>query len=317
MTLIMLLTALGLITLAYVFHPLFTSNGNQPPPVGLEDDPRAELAVRRDLLLRQLNDLEVDLASGGSSEALKATRIELESELGITLEKMDQQDQAKAASPTPTKRTSTPLILGDRRLGIVAALVGLLLAGGLYMTFGLPAYQAQMAMEGRGDRPQRAPSQAEIIAMVDGLAERLKEKPDDHKGWQRLARSQAALDREWQAMEAFAHLLQRWPDDLGSAISLADFLVGRDDQTMLKLGVRLYHAILEKAPNHPEALWFMASLTMRMNKTQEAKTYLTRLKAQLPPTSPAYRVVQEELERLATSTTNQPPAPFTDVAPKE
>lgn len=54
---------------------------------------------------------------------------------------------------------------------------------------------------------------AMIRSMVDGLAARLAESPDDLEGWRRLARSYAVLGETEAAAAAFREVLARAPDD--------------------------------------------------------------------------------------------------------
>ncbi len=55
--------------------------------------------------------------------------------------------------------------------------------------------------------------QAMINAMVEGLAERLKENPDDLQGWQRLARAYQVLGRVKDEQAALAQIIRLNPDD--------------------------------------------------------------------------------------------------------
>jgi cytochrome c-type biogenesis protein CcmH len=82
-------------------------------------------------------------------------------------------------------------------LGLALLMPILVVAG--YVALGNPA-----ALE-----PQRAhppmPGQAEINAMVERLAARLKENPDDPKGWVMLARSYMTMGRYADADAAYEH----------------------------------------------------------------------------------------------------------------
>ena len=55
-----------------------------------------------------------------------------------------------------------------------------------------------------GERRRLAPAQQQIAAMVDKLAARMKERPDDVEGWIMLARSYTVLGRFAEALPAYA-----------------------------------------------------------------------------------------------------------------
>jgi len=55
----------------------------------------------------------------------------------------------------------------------------------------------------------------QMLAMVQGLAERLRARPDDAAGWAMLARSYATLGRHAEALPAYVKALALSPDDAG------------------------------------------------------------------------------------------------------
>jgi cytochrome c-type biogenesis protein CcmH/NrfG len=58
-----------------------------------------------------------------------------------------------------------------------------------------------------------AQAESRISAMVDGLAARMAQRPNDADGWQVLARSYASLGRQAEAMAAFRHATALRPKD--------------------------------------------------------------------------------------------------------
>lgn len=98
---------------------------------------------------------------------------------------------------------------------ISVALIGFTLAGlGIYALIGRPELTAPNALTAYA--PPRAPSgpsaadvqaaqqmsaedrAAMIVSMVDGLAEKLKDNPDNPAGWARLLRARTVLGQEEQ-----------------------------------------------------------------------------------------------------------------------
>ena len=67
---------------------------------------------------------------------------------------------------------------------------------------------------------------AMIRGMVESLAARLEEKPDDPEGWRRLAQSYAVLGEPEKAMETLRRALELAPDDLATLHAYARALTG-------------------------------------------------------------------------------------------
>jgi cytochrome c-type biogenesis protein CcmH len=64
--------------------------------------------------------------------------------------------------------------------------------------------------------------QAMINAMVERLAARLEEQPDDVDGWVRLGRSYMVLNQPEKARDAYARAVKLRPEDAGLKAALAD-----------------------------------------------------------------------------------------------
>ena len=104
--------------------------------------------------------------------------------------------------------------------------------------------------------------QQELIrGMVERLAGRLENEPEDIEGWRRLGHSYAVLSEPVRAADAYARALA-----------------------------------LE--PNHPETLLRAGLTAARAEDGATALVYFERLRGLLPEDSDAYRTVSEALERL-------------------
>lgn len=105
---------------------------------------------------------------------------------------------------------ATPLIRTNRRFGIVGFAVALpVFAGSMYWLVGSPQAASVSTVEKTSTQNHRdttsrsAESVGSVASMVDGLAERLKEHPDDGQGWLLLARSYHHLERFTEAQQAY------------------------------------------------------------------------------------------------------------------
>lgn len=105
-----------------------------------------------------------------------------------------------------------PLIANRRRIGYFGIALALpIFAAGLYTLVGSPQAAtidtpASMPKQDTGSVPsQNREAVGSVASMVDGLAERLKNNPDDGKSWLLLARSYKHLHRIPEAVEAYEH----------------------------------------------------------------------------------------------------------------
>lgn len=106
-------------------------------------------------------------------------------------------------------------------VSVVVALAIPLAAIYLYLVIGdtrglLPQSQLANATQLQGGNGEgMPPDHAEVKAMVDGLAARLKENPDDMEGWVMLGRSYTIMGRFDEASTVYAKLVQMAPDNPG------------------------------------------------------------------------------------------------------
>lgn len=166
--------ALAAVTVLLLVLPLVRRGARAPGATQSE----ASIAVLKD----QLAELERDLAAGTiAREAFEAAQKELKTRL--------LEDSAAEAAPAD----------GPRRAPAIAlAVLVPLCAAGLYLLLGTP----------QGLDPQRAmaaamPGQAEIEGMVERLAKKMENAPDDPQGWVMLARSYRVLGRNADAARAY------------------------------------------------------------------------------------------------------------------
>lgn len=102
---------------------------------------------------------------------------------------------------------AAPLLRHNRRLGLTGAAVVLpLFASAMYLVVGSPQ-AADIEPPAHAAKPavalQKSNAVGSVSSMVDGLAARLEEDPDDSKSWLLLARSYKHLNRMPEAIEAY------------------------------------------------------------------------------------------------------------------
>ncbi len=133
-----------------------------------------------------------------------------------------------------------------------------------------------------------------INEMVDRLAARLKNNPDDLAGWARLARAykvQGRLDEAEQAYKKTGKLLDTDPDLL---TQYADLLATRNSGFKGK-ATELIDKALTIAPNHPMALMMAGQAAFQAAQYPKAVAYWERVLAVLPAGSSDATMVKSEI----------------------
>ncbi|HST02069.1 MAG TPA: c-type cytochrome biogenesis protein CcmI [Usitatibacter sp.] len=261
-----------LVALAFVLVPLARVPRAAGPSLA-----EANLEVLRS----QRREIEADAASGliGSEErdaALADLVARAQGELALPGE--------AAAAPAARKPWTT--------IAIVAAALPAL-AIGTYLALGDPTAL----------RPRPAAAQmddAQIVAMVESLAVKVRERPDDARGWALLARSLAALGRFDESAKAYEHLVGLVPDDAQVYADYADALAMAQGRTLAGKPYELARRALAIDPRNPKALALAGSAAMDGGDFPAAAGYWRSLAAQMPSGSDDERQVLAILDELNT-----------------
>ena len=279
-------------TVAALVWPLLRGRATRSPEV----DDSAATEVYRD----QKRQLDQELAAGAITRAERDAQLdELTARLGAEL--------AAAAATAPAAQVS-PRTPYAAALILVATIPASALL--LYVVFGHPD-----ALRGATQADERAPmSHEQIAAMVDKLAARMKEQPEDPKGWQLLARAYSAMGRFKDANAAFAEAAKRSPEDPALLADWADALAMLN-QSLQGEPSRLIARALELDPNHPKALALSASAAFDRKDYATAIAQWRRLKMQFAPDSAETKEIDatiaeaEAAQRGAPAASGAPPAP--------
>lgn len=144
---------------------------------------------------------------------------------------------------------------------------------------------------------------AQIRAMVDRLAERLKAAPEDVEGWLRLARARTVLGEHAQADQAYATADKLRPDDAAILAAWAEVRLRLDEGGLKALSPETVAVLrrLEKVrPNNGLALFFLAQADEAAGDRQSAIARLRRLRDMIPPDAPARAAIEKRLQALET-----------------
>jgi cytochrome c-type biogenesis protein CcmH len=142
--------------------------------------------------------------------------------------------------------------------------------------------------------------EAMIASMVDRLADRLRDQPDDLDGWRRLARSYEVLGRTADARDAMSQAAGLAPDDpavLAEFGRLAYEAAGSPAMVPPQVADIMGRALALDAES-PLALWFVGHAAEQDGRAAEARDLWTRLLAQLEPGTPQFDTLKARIDDL-------------------
>ena len=270
--------------LLFVLTPLLRKE-EVAHPHALRDE--VNLMVLRD----QLHELDADRAAGTiDSAAYESARRELERRV------------------TEDVQPGTALAKNVPRKNAVGLLVGLSLpvvAVSLYFLLGSP--------EGLDPAQTAAPKEAahevteeQIQAMVTGLAQRLKESPEDVQGWSMLARSYNALGRFGEAADAYARLVKLVPGNADMLADYADTLAMSLNKSLQGEPEKLIARALEADPKNIKALALAGSAAFERRDYPVAITQWKKILAIVPADSDIARSTGDSIGEAQTLAAGKP-----------
>ena len=126
-------------------------------------------------------------------------------------------------------------------------------------------------------------TEPQIVAMVDALAQRLKQHPEDADGWMLLGRSYQALDRFPESADAYAHASALVKDDPNLLADYADVLAMTQNRKLAGKPAELIERALAIDPTHKKALALAATAALEAHDFALSLEYWRRLAARCPP----------------------------------
>lgn len=238
-----------LATVALVAYPLLQPRP-RPRRAAVADRADYDMMVYRDQLAEVDRDLERGMLT---AEQAQAVRIEVKRRMLAAAEKGE-----KAAAA------------GGSRWPVVAAIAVMLPlgAGVMYASLGAPGLPDLPYAERRDTQPDH--EFAQFAGMVDTLAERLKNEPENVEGWLMLARSAATLGRYGQSAAAYRRALRLGADDAQVRTGLGEALVAADDGAVGPEAREQFAAALRLDPANPKARYYVGFAHLQNGEGERA-----------------------------------------------
>jgi cytochrome c-type biogenesis protein CcmH len=265
------------VTLCVLTWPLLRHGRRRDAP----DASSASLAVLRDQ--KRALDAEYDAGT--------ITATERDAAITELTQRLAEENREPPAPPSTSPAPSSPA-----RAWIAASLLIVLVpvaALVLYQRLGSPS-----AVNLAKATPGHDVTEAQIIAMVDTLAQRLKQHPEDGDGWVLLGRSYQALERFGEAADAYEHAAALIKDDPNLLADYADVLAVVQGRRLAGKPAALVDRALAIDPTHRKALALAATAALEAHDLAASLVYWRRLAAQLPAGSDEVRQVTDVIAEI-------------------
>ena len=262
-----------LTTLALLFPGLWFGQRRRAVDV---DRKRTNLAIYRD----QLAELEREHAEGSlATDDFEQARTELQRRM---LEEVSPQDEAIVSTTQRSRPTAMVLVFA---LPLLAVAGYALLGNPLALNPEKAVAQPQMTAE-------------DINAMVEKLAARMQENPDDTNGWLMLARSYKMLGRYDEAVAAFGKAEKAVAEDPEQLASYAETLAMASGKGLSGKALELVNQALKLNPQHAHALFLAGMAAMERGDRSAAIGYWETLLSQVEPGSELDQMLRQGIEQM-------------------
>jgi cytochrome c-type biogenesis protein CcmH len=290
MTLWLILAAIAAVAILLLVAPLWRRPKQNP----------ARAAFDAQIYRDQLIEIERDSERGQiTAEQAATARTEIARRL---LAVTDAPDRTNESTEHMTEEGARHAAQASRR-GI-AVFVGLavpIAAFGVYLVMGSPHLPSQPGLEAQARAPEKKPSDgaAETTRLVAELGQRLKDRPNDVKGWTLYARTLASLGRFADAAAAYQRVTTLAPGDAELMSRYAEVQIFVAKGTITPAARATLRATLALDEKEPRARYYLGLAESQAGKLDEALSIWIALESESGPEAPWSRLLGERISQLA------------------
>lgn len=247
------------------------------------------------VIKQQLTELAADLEAGKlDQDAYQSARTDLEREL------LAAQEQETGGGRTRGGQWAALLLAV---FVPASALLIYHLLGNPELTTGAAAVPADS-----GDGAQQQAQGHPLAAMVEKLAARLQQQPDDVEGWTMLGRSYALMNRFSDAEAAYAKAVALDADNGDLLTDYADVMITANGGQFTDVSGDVLSKALSLQPENVKALWLMGHWQFQHAHYQEALDYWQKTAARVQPGGADAQAIGEQI-RMAQEKLGIEPTP--------
>ena len=238
------------------------------------------LSIFRD----QLAELDREKREGALAESdFEQGRQELQRRL---LDEIEPDSAGSAVSSQPSYGPSRKMAIAVLLLLPLLALVGYSVLGN------------QKALDPMQTVAQPKMTPEQIGAMVDRLAAKMKENPEDLQGWLMLGRSYRTLGRFDEAVQAYAHAEKVINDDPEQLAIYAETIAMAGGKGLAGKPRQLVERALKIDPNHGHSLFLAGAAAMEAGDNKKGIAYWEALLQQVEPGSEVDQMLRNGLDKM-------------------
>ncbi len=241
--------------------------------------PNDDSEINIELAQKKLQSLEIDLTNGTITAAQYES---LKNELMVNLHHDLKQADTLITADKNGRWLAIPL-------GVFVPLLALMIYSvkGDFRAFDDAAIQ--------GEIPTK--TAADINDMVEKLAQKMKDNPNDSEGWIMLARSYKVLKRYPESVEALRKARVLTGEQPEILLQLADVIAMEKGGTLLGEPTELVAQALELDANNEMALWLYGLANAEDSKFNEAISLWQKLQTHYQPQDADYLEVQKLIDQ--------------------
>ena len=201
---------------------------------------------------------------------------------------------------------AVPLYRREKKLSatsVASVVLVTALSAALYSQIGTPGLDSGRGESVAGEAP-------DIQQMVNSLAARLQENPEDLAGWKMLGRSYLQLQNFPGAVAAFEKAVEMESAQNGQTLAdLGEAVLMTDQSTLLGRAGQLFENALALTPDNPKALFYSGMAAVQRGDNAQAAERWEALLATSPPEN-----VQNILRQRIAELRGETQAPVAPVA---
>ncbi|MES1981629.1 MAG: hypothetical protein V4443_04040 [Pseudomonadota bacterium] len=190
-----------------------------------------------------------------------------------------------------------PLRAAFGRPWAIAAGAGLVIAGVVFLSLMLSRPDDTELHKLAGSEQSAQITQEQINAMVEGLAQKLKTRPDDGPGWAMLGRSYATLRRFTDASMAYQRAVALMPNNSSLLTEYADVLAMTNGRNVQGEPERIVQQALLIDPNNIKAMALAATAAFQRQDYPGAIIWWQKIIQLVPPDSPVARSISANISQ--------------------
>jgi cytochrome c-type biogenesis protein CcmH len=187
---------------------------------------------------------------------------------------------------------------------IAAAALALVIPFGAWMMYGQLGEPAGLDPEARRAgtgivNPHEAGGMGsmDMEQAIAGLAQRLRNEPDNIDGWLLLGRAYKSMERFEPAREALAQAYRLAPDDTDVMIEFAEAIALSSPERMFGgQSLELLQQAMTREPDHQRGIWLLGVAAMQDGRYTQAIAHWQRLQAMLGDDADAIESLQHQID---------------------